>query len=123
MTKQESALDDAHASRLMELEALRQITDNLKRLNNKMDAQSDKMNAMDVRLAKMESGRVETDIDEIRGMLLRVKDRLAILEIDKGRREGAIGAWEWLMSSWPALIGFIALVVGFIYAKETNFLD
>lgn len=116
-------MDDAHASRLMEIEALRQITDNLKRLNTKMDNQADKMSAMDVRLARIEAGRVDTDVNEIRAMLLRVKDRIAVLEIDKGRREGAIGAWDWVMKSWPALVGFIGLIVAFVYTQKPNLID
>jgi predicted nuclease with TOPRIM domain len=103
-------VSDEAALRQFEIEALRQITDNLRRLNEKMDDQGKAMNAMDVRLARIESNRMDGDVDEMRQMLLRVKDRLAKLEEDKHRRDGAVSALEWVFKNWPGILGFFALI-------------
>lgn len=97
-------VSEEHALRQFEIEALRQITDNLKRLNDKMDKQGEQINGLDVRMARMESQGVDGDLAEVRAMLLRVKDRLAILEADKSRREGAMGMFEWLSKFGPWLL-------------------
>lgn len=82
---------DDHALRQFEIEALRQITDNLKRLNDKMDVQSDKMNAMDVRLARIESNRIDGDVSTIRQTQIKAIERIGAIELELAQTKGATG--------------------------------
>lgn len=36
--------------------------------------------------------------------------RVAALEADKNRRDGAFGFFEWFVKNWPAVIGFVVLI-------------
>lgn len=96
-------VSDEHAMRQFEIEALRQITDNLRRLNDGQAEQGKVLHSIDTRLVKIESNSVANKV----GDLERKVDEL---EADRDRRAGAIGLFEWLFKHWPALVGFVLLV-------------
>ena len=39
-----------------------------------------------------------------------LQSRVDLLEVDKTRRDGAVGLFNWMLKSWPALVGFALLV-------------
>ena len=109
---------DAEAAQIIEIEALRQIVDNLKRLNERSDAmstlitnQTDAINGVDKRLIRIESNQLDGTVQKLANQVETSAKRIAALEADKNRRDGAIGIMEWLLKSWPALVGFIAMVL------------
>ncbi len=97
-------VSDEHALRQFEIEALRQITDNLRRLNDKSEEQSKVLHSIDSRLIRIESNKLEPAVEEL---IVKVD----ALERDKHRRDGAISAWEWVFKNWPGIIGFFGLIV------------
>lgn len=85
-------VDDDGAVRQMEVEAFRQIADGIKGLNTDM---------RDVRerLIRIESNQLDRTVQEH-------TTRIAALEMDKNRRDGAMGFGGWLVNS--PLIGWLA---------------
>lgn len=102
---------DEHALRQFEIEALRQITDNLKRLNEKMDKQSDDIRSIDARLIRIESNSVSASVQKL-------ETEMESIKAERNRREGAFGLVEWLFKNWPGILGFFALV--FIVLEATG---
>ncbi len=96
-------VSDEHALRQFEIEALRQITDNLKRLNDGQAEQLRALHGIDNRLTRIESNSVNAKVTTLEG-------KVDALESDRDKRVGAIGAIEWLGKHWP----LIALLVGAI---------
>lgn len=111
------AVPEDKAIHLLEIEALRQITDNLKGLNSKMDDQGKAIHGIDVRLARIESNRIDDDVSALGGRVDRLCDRVDALETDKDRRDGALGAWDRLVKSWPTLVGVIVIIVTVLLAN------
>lgn len=54
-------------------------------------------------------GHLVEQVKEIKEEQARHHFRLAVLEADKHRRDGAIGLVEWLSRHWPFTLIFIAL--------------
>ena len=59
---------------------------------------------MDKRLALLENGGVSTKVDDH-------EKRIAVLEAAENIRKGALGMGGWLVKNWPALLGYIGLIV------------
>lgn len=94
---------DENALRQFQIEALRQITDNLKRLNDKMDKQGDELRSIDARLIRIESNSVSASVQKL-------QEEVGDLRAEKFRRDGALGLFQWTFKNWPGVIGFFALV-------------
>lgn len=92
------------ALRQFEVEAMRGILDNLKRVNEQQIKQTEVMHSMDKRLVRIEENSVNADVKDLR-------HRLESLERDRDRREGAINLFEWVFKHWPGVAGFIILVL------------
>lgn len=60
--------------------------------------------SIDKRLTLLENGGVQTKVDDH-------EKRLAVLEAEENRRKGAIGLGGWVVKNWPALVGYIGLIV------------
>lgn len=103
-------VSDDHALRQFELEALRQITDNLQRLNDKMDDHGKKMTSLEVQMARIESGRLDGDVAAIRETQIKALERISALELDRGRREGATGVIGTILKS-PAIGWLVGAVI------------
>lgn len=65
---------------------------------------SDTLHNMDKRLALLENGGVSTKVDDH-------EKRIAVLEAAENIRKGALGMGGWLVKNWPALLGYIGLIV------------
>lgn len=102
---------DEHALRQFEIEALRQITDNLRRLNDRSEKQSEVLHGIDARLIRIESNKLEPAVD----LLTR---EVALLRQDKDRRDGATGLVDWFLRNWVALGSFFALL--FVVLKSNG---
>jgi hypothetical protein len=96
-------VEEETALRQFEIEALRQITDNLRRLNDKMDKQGDDIRAIDARLIRIESNSVSTAVTKLEA-------EVEVLKVDKNRRDGAFGLVEWAFKNWPGIVAFFALI-------------
>lgn len=95
---------DEHALRQFEIEALRQITDNLRRLNDGQAEQGKVLHSIDNRLTRIESATVSADVETL-------KTKVDALERDKDRREGAMGLATWFKDFGPWLLAIIATMV------------
>lgn len=103
-------VDEERALRQFELEALRQITDNLKRLNDKSDKHGDVLQAIEIRLGRIEDNKLGHEVETL-------KAKVDALEADKHRRDGAIGMASkapglitWLISIGAAIVGAVGAV-------------
>jgi hypothetical protein len=93
-------VSDDHALRQFELEALRQITDNLRRLNDKADKQGEFLQTMDGRLIRIESNKLDDTVTTLAA-------KVDALESDRDRRDGAIG----LAKGMPGVVPWIVSLV------------
>jgi septal ring factor EnvC (AmiA/AmiB activator) len=101
---------DEHALRQFEIEALRQITDNLRRLNEKMDKQGDDIRSIDARLIRIESNSVSASVQKL-------QEEVDNLQSDKDRRDGAFGLANALRVWIPV---FVAMIVVIIVVLKAN---
>lgn len=62
------------------------------------------LHSIDKRLTVLENGGVQAKVDDH-------EKRLAVLEAEENRRKGAIGLGGWVVKNWPALVGYIGLIV------------
>ncbi len=96
-------VSDDHALRQFEIEALRQITDNLKRLNDRSEEQGRTLHSIDNRLIRIESNSVNSDVAAL-------KEKVDGLERERDRREGALGLTNWLLRNWLSLAGIVVVI-------------
>ena len=99
------------------IHALRANADGMKRLGDQLDRQSGKLDRVgdlvhdiDKRLAVIEENSLSSKVSDI-------EERVHKLEDSEQRRLGAVGLFEWAGKSWPAVVGFISLVVYVIIDK------
>ena len=81
---------------IAEVRALKHTTNNA---NSKLDA----------------VGRLVEQVKEIKEEQDRHHFRIAVLEADKNRREGAVGLVEWIARHWPFTVIVTALAVWMTY--------
>jgi hypothetical protein len=107
------------------IECLRQIADGNKKLGTVLEGMQSEIRDVRERLIRIEASEfkaeltsAKNEIERLRKEDLKAMDaRVDALELDKGRRDGVISAWDWLLKSWPALVGFIGLVVAVLLAN------
>jgi hypothetical protein len=104
-------VSDEHALRLIEIEAMRQITDNLKRLNEGQAEQTRTLHSIDLRLTKIESNSVNTKVTEL-------ATKVDALESDRDKRDGAITFGNWLLRYGPLLAAVIAIMIVVLAAND-----
>lgn len=102
---------EADVSNLAVIHALRTAADGMKRLGEQQDRMSGKIDDIgkgvhdiDKRLAIIEGNSLNTVVKEHDA-------RLGRLEEAEQRREGAVKLWDFVLKSWPAIAGFITLLV------------
>lgn len=107
-----------HAVRMIEIEAIRQVTDNLRRLNGHaektneaLDRVGERLHSIDIRLVKIESNRVSEEVSKLQA-------EVDLLKQDKARREGALGLGNWVLKNWPSIIGI--LLIALLILKSNN---
>lgn len=104
-------VSDDHAARLFEIEAMRQITDNLKRLNDNMSANTQTLHGIDTRLVRIESNSVNSKVADHEA-------RIDKLESAHDRRMGATSLLDWIFRNWPGVLGFAAMI--FVLLQATG---
>lgn len=97
-------MPDEHALRQFEIEALRQITDNLKRLNDGQAEQGKVLHSIDNRLTRIESNSVSADVEKL-------KAKVDELERDRDRRDGTLAATSWVFRNWPGVVGWFGGII------------
>lgn len=98
------AVSDENASQLIEIEAMRQIVDNLRRLNDRSEEQSKLMHNMDKRLDRIEQNKLDR-------MVEKIVERVDALERKEDRREGAMGLAKWVKDFGPWLLAVLLAMV------------
>jgi len=100
------------------IEAIRANTDAVQRLarhgetvDHKLDDINRALGRIDTRLAVVEQSSISIQVEEHKRELREFEDRLRRLEDEAQQRKGAMGLFEWIGRNWPALLGFIALVM------------
>lgn len=88
---------EEHALRQIEIEAMRGILDNLRRLNASSEKQTEVLHGIDVRLVRIESNSVSDELAKVRTEVDELKE-------DKLRREGALSLSSWFFRNWPTVI-------------------
>src|SRR5690348_7804217 len=106
--------DEARMEHLAVIHALRSAADGMKRLGEQQDRHGAKldelvtgMHSVDKRLAIIEANSLSTTVAEI-------DERVTALEATDHRRQGAIGLWDFVLKSWPAIVGFVLLVAAIL---------
>lgn len=78
-------VSEERATQMIEIEALRQIVDNLRRLNDRSEEQMKLLHAMDTRLIRIESNQLDRTVEKLRADVDE-------LQAERHRRLGADGA-------------------------------
>lgn len=106
------------AGRRFEIEAIRQLSENMRQTAEglrdlRSEIANDRVVMMDIRdrMIRIESNSVETRVASL-------ESKVDTLERDRDRRDGAASLFNWLVSNWPALVGFFVLIA--IVLKSTG---
>lgn len=129
------AMPDDALGRMALIEAVRANTDAVSRmagqseaLGAKMDRMNESIHGLDRRISLIENNTVERDLERMRSMLKEQEAsfdnkcealdvRVTELEGERNRRIGALGFVEWIGKNWPAVIGFVFIVVLLVTRK------
>lgn len=113
-------MNESDVSNLSLIHALRATSDQMKRVADQQDRMSGKMDSVsnvvhdiDKRLAVIEGNSLQTTVKEH-------DERLAALEAAEQRRVGAIGLWDFVLKSWPAVLGFLILLAALVATGKIN---
>lgn len=98
-----------HALRV-NADAMKRIADQQDRISGKVDSVSDVIHDIDKRLAVIEGNSLST-------IVKHHDERITELEDAEQRRRGAIGLWEFVLKSWPTVIGFALLIAAVLVAN------
>lgn len=130
-----TSVSDDSLGRMALIEAVRANTDAVSRmagqseaLGVKMDRMNESIHGLDRRISLIENNSLERDMERMRVALkdetTRVdscfaeqEGRIAALEGERERRKGAFGFVEWVGKNWPAIIGFVFIVVLLVTRK------
>ena len=115
------ATDSADVAQLAMIECLRQIADGNKTTGEVLKGMQTELRDVRERVIRIEASEFKVEVQEAKTLaeqastLARERSdhlmkRIEILERDKDRRDGAIGVYEWVLKSWPAIIGFVAFI-------------
>lgn len=105
------AVPQEAALRQIEIEAMRGILDNLRRINDQQIEQTKALHSIDKRLVRVEESKISTEVVELKAAIREIRKDLEILKEEKTRREGAVGLVEWVFKHWPGAVGFILVVI------------
>lgn len=101
-----------------EIHVLRQISENLSALTNRLEKFVDKVDDIQFRVIRLEEQRVSKAVDELKSLLSKATDRINDLESHRDRVLGASDLWNWLLKSGPWLVAAgIAFVAGVLAKK------
>lgn len=102
---------EGDVSNLLILHALRTTSDALKRVGDQQDRQSKKIDnvlegvhKLDTRMAVLEANTLAAQVEEL-------KKDVDMLKEKEHQRMGAIGLFDWVSKSWPAILAFVGLAV------------
>lgn len=111
---------ETDVSNLSLIHALRATSDQMKRVADQQDRMSGKMDSVsnvvhdiDKRLAVIEGNSLSSAVKDH-------DERLAALEAAEQRRQGAVGLWDFVLKSWPAVLGFVVLLAGLLVTGKVN---
>lgn len=82
-------------------EVIRQLAESVRQQTQSLARMQEQMGAMAERMARIEANRVHDDVERLRVGLDEQTKRVDALMRDKDRRDGALGAAEWLRQSAP----------------------
>lgn len=100
-------VSDEKATHLIEIEALRQVVDNLRQLNKRSEEQTKLLHEMDNRLVRIEANKIDRTVEKLRADVDE-------LQAESHRRLGAFGLVEWLTKFGPWLAALAAAALALI---------
>lgn len=114
-----TATEPADVAQMAVIECLRQIADGNKKLNSVLEGMQTEIRDVRERLIRIEASEFKAELAHAKNEIERLRKedlktidaRVGALELDRGRREGAIGVVNWSFKNWPGVVGFIALVM------------
>lgn len=96
------AVPEEAALRQVEIEALRQITDNLRRLNDGQAEMMKTVHQIDARLIRQEERN--SQVAEIKAVVKEQGEEIAALRSERDQRKGAMSLVEWFGRNWLILL-------------------
>lgn len=116
-------MPDDMVGRMALIEAIRANTDAVKRLADRTDMQDRKLDEikdaigkLDTRMTVMESTTLKHEVESLREDHKELDDRIHSIEFKAGQRDAQISFADWIVRSWPNLIGFAGLVLLILFA-------
>lgn len=93
-------------------EVIRQLADSVRSMTTSLARMQEQMTSVSERLIRIESNRVHDDVARLQAEIVAERARVDALMRDKDRRDGAIGAAEWLRQAapWAAIVATLAAV-------------
>lgn len=71
---------------------------------------SDKVDAMNTRLVRLEEAKHGREIERLEGELDAIAKRVSGLEKTRDRQEGASSLVAWILKHWPGMVAFLAMI-------------
>lgn len=106
-----AATDAADVATLAMIEAVRQLADNGKATNRILEGMQVELRDVRERVIRIEAAEYKGSIEKMDDRCCTLEERIDKLEASEHRRQGALGLVEWMGRNWPALIGFVGLIV------------
>lgn len=102
----------------IQVEVIRQLAESVRQQTDILTQLQLQFANMAERLARIEANQLHEEVDRLRDDLRGQKSRIDALMQDKDRRDGALGAADWLQKSvpWAIIAGAIGAVTAWIKA-------
>ena len=105
-----TATEPADVAQLAVIECLRSIADSNQKTAAVLEGVQTEVRDVRERLIRIEASRFETEVVELKTEVNELKHEVATLKLKEARQDGVVSAWDWLIKSWPNLIGFAVLI-------------
>ncbi|RKF23387.1 hypothetical protein D6851_02635 [Altericroceibacterium spongiae] len=102
---------DDQMGRLALIEAIRANTDAVNRLSRHSEMQDRKFEEITTALARIDTRLALLERDDLRSDVEDLQSRIKPLEDDRQQRKGAMGLLEWWFKNWPAVVGFVGMIM------------
>jgi hypothetical protein len=123
-----TATEPADVAQMAVIECLRQIADANKKTGQVLEGMQTELRDVRERVIRIEASEFKAEVQQTKAEIAEARAlvnteiaeleaRVVVLEVDKNRRDGAISGWEYLLKSWPALVGFVAVIVVVLLAN------
>lgn len=122
--------DEARVAQMATNHALREVSQSLGRVATRLEGQDDKLgrvgdalHSIDKRMALIEASQTakdnewRKDVERLDKDLSGVKERVDSLCAAEAKRQGAISLYDFMLKSWPAIVGIGGVVAAIAAIK------